>query len=224
MVDSYLHEKEVDKWEVTDKILCRVIRGGRLSSRKSIAVPGLELHMPTLTEDDNKNIKDAAKYGVTGVMLPFVRNRDDLVNLKEALLNVGLDDVKIYAKIENMDGVNKLPSLIEACDEIVIARGDLGNAVGLVNLPAIEEDIARTCREHNRAFMVVTEMLASMIHKAVPTRAEVMDIYSAVRLGASSVMLTGETATGDYPKEAMDVLVSTSKSALLKEEQGYGHF
>lgn len=188
---------------------CTVLRGGELKSRKSIALPGAKLYPPTLTEGDLENIKIAKKYGITGVMLPFVRNQEDLRNLKQALTNADAGEVQIFAKIENTDGVNQLADLLPYCDEIVIARGDLGNAMPLWKLPVVQEQIAELCRDNNKPFMVVTQMLASMEQNAVPTRAEVSDIFRAVREGAASVMLTGETAAGKYPVEAMEYMVNT---------------
>ena len=192
---------------------CKVLRGGELKSRKSIALPGANLYPPTLTERDLENIRVAKKYGITGVMLPFVRNKDDLKNLKQALINAGAEEIQIFAKIENMDGVNQLTELLPHCDEIVIARGDLGNAMPLWKLPVVQEQIATLCRENHKPFMVVTQMLASMEQNAVPTRAEVSDIFRAVSEGAASVMLTGETAAGKYPVETMEYMVNTVRVA-----------
>lgn len=200
-------------------IKCRVLRGGMLKSRKSIAVPGVAIDTPTLTACDLDNISQAQKYGITGVMLPFVRGKEDLIALSDALRRVGTPDaqgknaIRIFAKIENMDGVRRLPELLPYCDEIVIARGDLGNAMPLWELPVVQEEIAAYCRKNNKPFMVVTQMLASMEHAPVPTRAEVSDIFRAVNSGASSVMVTGETAAGEYPVEVMEYLANTVRAA-----------
>lgn len=191
----------------------KVARGGKLSGQKSIALPGTSIHPPTLTESDLRNISDANQYGITGVMLPFVRNQEDLKNLKQELIKENAGNIKIFAKIENMDGVERLPELLPHCDEIVIARGDLGNAMPLWELPVVQARIAAACREAGKPFMVVTQMLASMEEKQVPTRAEVSDIFRAVFEGASSVMLTGETAAGAYPVEAMRYMVNTVRAA-----------
>jgi pyruvate kinase len=110
--------------------------------------------------------------------------------------------------------VRNLPELLGACDEIVIARGDLGNAMPLWKLPRVQKEIAAACREAKRPFMVVTQMLASMEHSAVPTRAEVSDVFNAVLDGASSVMVTGETAVGDYPVEVIRTMANTVSEAL----------
>lgn len=192
---------------------CTTLRGGEVKSGKSIAFPGISYRLPTLTESDMANIRLAAEYGVTGVMLPFVRDREDLLSLKRTLRQEGAETIRIFAKIENLQGLERLPELMEDCDEVVIARGDLGNAVPLFRLPVIQAQIASLCREREKPFMVVTQMLASMEKSAVPTRAEVSDIFRAVSEGAASVMLTGETAAGNWPVEAMNCMVNTVREA-----------
>lgn len=205
--------------EEAEDIRCKVIRGGKVVQRKSIALPGLSIPVPTLTEADKENLKVAKEYGVTGVMLPFVRNKEDLLILREELKKNDSEDIRIFAKLENLEGVEMLPDLLDAADEIVIARGDLGNAVELWKLPRIQKEIAAQCRKAGKGFMVVTQMLSSMEVRAVPTRAEVCDIFNAVLDGASSVMLTGETAVGRYPVEAMSYLIKTSEEALVYQNE-----
>ena len=197
-----------------DSALCRVERGGVLASRKSIAAPGLAVDSPTLTEADLENLAAAPACGVTAVMLPFVRGRRDIDNLRNALARRGGAHIAIFAKIENRQGVTALPEFVDCVDHVVIARGDLGNAMPLWELPGCQKRLAALCRRAGTPFMVVTQMLDSMTHRAVPTRAEVCDIYNAVLDGAASVMLTGETAAGDYPVQAMDYLVRTVGCAL----------
>ena len=200
-------------------VTAEVLRGGKLSGRKSIAAPGLHIESPALTPADLKNIADAKKYGVTAVMQPFVRSRADLEAVRAALSEADASDIRIFAKIENLDGVAALPSLIPAADEIVIARGDLGNAVPLWELPVLQKRIEAECLAAGTPFMVVTQMLASMEHSAVPTRAEVSDICNAILDGASSVMVTGETAVGEYPAEVIRYLSETALSALSYREE-----
>lgn len=190
----------------------RVLRGGILKSRKSIALPGIEIRTPALTEADRNHIRNAKAYGVTGVMQPFVRGREDLIAVRDALLNAG-GDLRLFAKIENAEGLNKLNEIIPCCDEIVIARGDLGNAMALWELPAAQKRIAEACRSAGRDFTVVTQMLDSMMHREVPTRAEVSDVFNAVLDGAASVMVTGETATGEYPVPVIRYLSQTVREA-----------
>lgn len=204
----------------TGGLYAKVIRGGEIKSEKSLAIVGKELPMPTLTENDYRNIAQASKYSVTGVMQPFVRNKEDLMILKDALEAAGAGRIRIFAKVENMQGVRDLEELLPFADHIVIARGDLGNAMPLWELPRIQKHISAVCRRAGKPFMVVTQMLDSMHERAVPTRAEVADIYNAVLDGASSLMLTGETAAGKYPAEAMKYLVNTGREAerTLKAE------
>ncbi len=204
----------------SDQVKATVIRGGLLKSRKSILIKGKTIEMPTLTEADKENIKEAKSMGVTGVMLPFVRNGEDIKTLRSALDKAKASDIKIYAKIENMAGVEMINSLIPEADEIVIARGDLGNSMPLWELPGVQKRIASKCVQKNKPFMVVTQMLSSMEHSAIPTRAEVSDIFNAVLDGATSVMVTGETAVGEYPVEVIRYLYETVCAAedfLLKK-------
>ena len=190
-----------------------VLRGGVLRSRKSIALPGVTLSLPALTETDLENIAVARDYGVTGLMQPFVRGREDLVAVHQALRDAGAEHVQLYAKVENLAGLEALPTLLDAADEIIIARGDLGNAVPLWELPGVQKRIAKTCRAAFKPFMVVTQLLATMEHSRIPTRAEVSDVFNAVLDGATSVMVTGETAVGEYPVETITYLTETVQAA-----------
>ena len=191
----------------------RVDRGGVLRSRKSLALEGVEVTAPALTAEDREDLALAGALGVTGVMQPFVRGAADLREVRAAMEAAGCPHLRLLAKIENRAGAEKLPELLTECDEIVIARGDLGNAVPLWELPGLQKRIAAVCRAAGVPFMVVTQMLASMESRPVPTRAEVSDVFNAVLDGAASVMLTGETAAGAYPAEAMAYMVKTVRAA-----------
>lgn len=199
------------KLEMIDANYLKVIQPGLLKSHKSIALPNITIERDTLTKQDKENIKDALEFGVTGLMQPFVRNVQDLMNVKKEIED---KNIKIYAKIENIQGLLQLDDLIDQCDQIVIARGDLANSVGIINLPSAQKYIEDHCKAKNRDYMVVTEMLHSMIKNPTPTRAEVSDIYHAVYNGAKSIMLTAETAMGSYPVEAMEVFVGVANSAV----------
>ena len=227
--DGKIHLKVVEKPENVDgnggentqekRYFAKVLWGGLLKSRKSAALPGAKIYPPTLTNSDLANIQIAKEMGVTGVMQPFVRDHRDLECVKEALREAGAEDISLFAKIENMDGVRKLEELFPAADEIVIARGDLGNAVHLWDLPGVQRQISEKCRAAGKPFMVVTQMLASMERSPVPTRAEVNDIFHAVMDGAASIMVTGETAVGDYPVEVIRYMVNTVRSAEKEENR-----
>ncbi len=193
---------------MTDSTHAEVIRGGFLKSHKSIKIKGKNIKMPVLTDHDIANIRLAKEYGVTAVMQPFVLCGDDLRQVREVLDK----DISIYAKIENRQGADNLRDILPYADVIVIARGDLGNDMPLWELPGVQKDIEALCHEYNKPYIVVTQMLASMEHSPVPTRAEVSDIFHAVYHGAWGVMITGETAIGDYPVEAVKYLAKTSKT------------
>ena len=197
---------------------CRVLRGGRLISRKNIAIADEETDASTLTEADKKQLRLIGQYGVTGVMLPFVRGAGDIQLLKEELRKNDADDVRIFAKIENRAGYEHIGEIAEISDMVVVARGDLGNAFPLWELPKVQKEIAQVCRHADKPFLVATQFLHSMEHNPVPTRAEVSDIYNAVQDGASALMLTGETAIGAYPVRAMRYLTKTAQTALMTSD------
>ena len=190
--------------------IAQVVRGGMLSGRKSIKVVGVEIHTPTMTQADLQNIRDAKAFGVTGIMQPFVRDRADLETVRQALAENDAESLQLVAKIENREGMRQLDSLLPACDAVCIARGDLGNDMDLCELPAAQKEIAAACRAAGRYFMVATQMLSSMEKCAVPTRAELNDIFNTVTDGAGGVMVTGETAVGKYPVEVIRYLSRTA--------------
>ena len=190
-----------------------VLRGGTLTGRKSIKLPGKTLHLPVLTERDMKNIRQAAEYGVTGLLQPFVHSGAELRQLRGILEENGAGHLQIFAKIETLEGAANLQDILPEADVIVIARGDLGNDMPLWRLPAVQKDIAAACRAAGKPFIVVTQMLASMERSPVPTRAEVSDIFNAVVDGSWGVMVTGETAVGQYPVEVIRYLTNTAEDA-----------
>lgn len=193
---------------------CIVRQGGTLYSAKSIAAPGTDIEMPTLTDQDMISLRLAPMLGVTGVMLPFVRRRSDLDNLHDALYQCGAEKLKVFAKLESLEGLQNLASFVDLADEIIIARGDLADQVPLWLIPRFQKQIGQVCLANGVPYMVVTQLLESMNHSPTPTRAEMADIYNAVLEGASSLMLTGETATGEYPAQAVRYLVKAAEAAL----------
>lgn len=195
------------------RILCRAERGGTLTSRKSIKIIGKGVEGPALTASDLENIACAKQYGVTAVMEPFVHNGQQLRKVRSVLDEHGCGDVRLFAKIEDLAGAENLEDIVPYADMIVIARGDLGNDMPLWQLPSVCMRIEDVCRRHGVPFLMVTQMLTSMIHTPVPTRAEVSDIFHAVAEGASAVMVTNETAVGMYPGEVIRYLSNTAASA-----------
>ena len=193
-----------------ESAFARVVRGGRLTGRKSIKIPGADIRLPAMTKADRQNVRDALGCGVTGIMQPFVRSREDLEEVRGVLAENGAQKLQLVAKIENRAGMDQLAELLPACDAVCIARGDLGNDMDLWQLPAAQKQIAAACRAAGKYFMTATQMLSSMEQSAVPTRAEVNDIFNTVADGASGVMVTGETAVGRYPVEVIRYLAKTA--------------
>ena len=193
--------------------LCRVTRPGRIAPRKSVALPGPALHLPPLTAEDLADLADGTSYGVTAVMQPFVRRRRELEQVRAALHARGLDRLTLFAKVEDRLGWEALPRWMDACDVVTVARGDLGSNLGLLRLPGAQKDMAARCRRAGKPFLVVTQLLHTMTEHPAPTRAEVLDVYNAVLDGASALMLTGETARGRYPLEAVRWLLDIARQA-----------
>lgn len=201
-----------------EQIWVRVERGGLLRGRKSVKIQGRDVKMPVLTEHDVENIRLAGEYGVTALMQPFVLDGEDLAYVRKTLQANGAGNVRIFAKIENRTGVKHLAGILPEADAVIIARGDLGNDMPLWELPSVQKQVERACHEAGKPYVVVTQMLASMEEHSVPTRAEVSDIFHAVYCGAYGVMITGETAVGKYPVEAVRYLANTAREAELYHE------
>ena len=219
--DALEHGDEVllDDGKISLRVLdpvvktAEVTRGGCLRGRKSVKITGKQIHLPVLTQRDLANIQQAAQYGVTGLLQPFVHNGAELKELRQILKENDAGHLQIFAKIETLDGAENLADILPYADVIVIARGDLVNDMPLWKLPATQKDISAACCAAGKPFIVVTQMLASMEHSAVPTRAEVSDIFNAVADGAWGVMVTGETAVGQYPIEVIRYLSNTAADA-----------
>ena len=198
---------------VVDGGVCRVTRGGTLTGHKSLTLEGVDLRRPALCEADLADLSQAAALGVNAVMQPFVRSAGDLRVVRQTMAENGLADAELFAKVENQPGLDALPDWLALCDVVTIARGDLGSSLPLERLPAAQKHIAALCRSRGKPFLVVTQLLHSMIDHPSPTRAEVLDIYNAVLDGADCLMLTGETAQGRYPLDSADWLIRVAQEA-----------
>ncbi len=198
---------------VKPQIAVCVLRGGILQEKKSLKVVDKQIPGPVLTEQDRENIRMAKDYGVTALMQPFVTKGTQLSEVKSVLWEHGMTDIRIFAKIENREGMRQMREIMPDADMIVIARGDLGNDMPLWELPAAQKKISDICKEASKPFLVVTQLLASMVQHPYPTRAEVSDIYHAVADGAGAVMVTNETAVGKYPVEVIRYLKKTVQEA-----------
>jgi len=200
-----LQVKSIDGKEV----YCKIIRGGRLGERKGVNIPDVKLPLSSLTSKDKDDIELGIKLGINFIMLPFTRSINDVKTLRNYLDSKNGEEIGIYAKIENQEGINNLESFIEKIDGVVIARGDLGVEIGISKVPTVQKDILKLCNKKNKHSIVVTHMLQSMIESPLPTRAEISDIANAVLDGCSGVMLTGETAIGKYPEKSIEYMYDT---------------
>ena len=189
-------------------VVCKTIVGGTLSNKKSMFFPDKELEMTFLSEQDKDDIKFGVEQGIDFVACSFVSRAQDVIDVRNWLRECGdtNDEIDIIAKIENRAGVNNLESIMKACQGIMVARGDLGVEVPYEELPAIQKQIIRMARINGKRSITATEMLESMIHNPRPTRAEISDVANAVYDGTSCVMLSGESAAGDYPVEAVKAM------------------
>lgn len=208
--DGELAMKIVDK---KDNILYAVVQNdGCLGSRKSVNVPGVHIELPALTEKDKDNIKLAIEEDIDFIAHSFVRNKEDVKAVQDILDEYG-SDIKIISKIENQEGVDNIDEIIEASYGVMIARGDLGIEVPIENIPGIQRRIIRKCVIANKPVIVATQMLHTMINNPRPTRAEVTDIANAIYYRTDALMLSGETASGKYPVEAVKIMTSIAEQA-----------
>ena len=198
--------------KTNDYLLCEVQNDATLGSRKSVNVPGVRINLPSLTEKDRNNIMYAMEKDIDFIAHSFVRNRQDVLDIR-ALLDSHGSDIKIIAKIENQEGVDKIDEIIEVADGIMIARGDLGIEVPQERIPGIQRMIIRKCVMAKKPVIVATQMLHTMINNPRPTRAEVTDIANAIYYRTDALMLSGETAYGKYPLEAVKTMTKVAAQA-----------
>ena len=194
----------------SETLICKVIHGGKVGSKRHVNLPGVRLDMPSITPKDIKDINFGLKNNVDFIAASFVRNKKDL-KILEDLLNKKSSLTKIIAKIENQDGLDNIDEICESAWGIMVARGDLGIETSLTDLPNIQRKIMYSCAKYGRRSIVATHLLESMIENPTPTRAEVTDIANAVYEGADAVMLSGETSIGKYPIDCVKFLKSISK-------------
>ncbi len=195
-----------------DALLCEVQNEAALGSRKSVNVPGVRINLPSLTEKDRNNILYAIEKDIDFIAHSFVRNRRDVLDIK-AILDEHGSDIKIIAKIENQEGVDNIDEILEVADGVMVARGDLGIEVPQERIPGIQRMLIRKCVMAKKPVIVATQMLHTMIHNPRPTRAEVTDIANAIYYRTDALMLSGETAYGKYPLEAVRTMTKVAAQA-----------
>ncbi len=206
LIDDGLIEMKVEKVEKTN-IVCRVINGGVVSNNKGINVPDVNLSMPYLSDKDREDILFGIEQDVDFVAASFVQCKDDILQLRRLLDKNGGEEIKIISKIENLQGVENIDEIIEVSDGIMIARGDMGVEIPYEEVPVIQKKIIKKVYQVGKQVITATQMLESMIKNPRPTRAEATDIANAVYDGTSAIMLSGETAAGAYPVEAVKTMV-----------------
>lgn len=200
-----------------DAVLCEVVHGGILTSRKGVNLPNTKVSIPSLTEEDLVNLEFALKNDVEWIGLSFVRTAEDIVQLKRIIGRSG-KSARVIAKVEKPEAIDNIDGIVAATDGVMVARGDLGVEMPLEEVPLLQKMIIRKCREASKPVIVATQMLESMITTPRPTRAEVNDVANSVLDGADAVMLSGETSVGEFP---VIVIETMAKIVRNVEELGY---
>jgi len=202
------------------KAVCEVVTGGLVESHKGVNVPGVPLPVPSLTEKDLADLEFALSIGVDYVALSFVRSHTDVAALKSRIEEAG-SPAWVIAKIELKEAVVQLESILDVTDAVMIARGDLGVEIGAAEVPLLQKQIILGALERGKPAITATQMLETMIHRPEPTRAEASDVANAVLDGTSALMLSAETAVGEYPIEAVDTMARIA--CAVEPSLGYRH-
>lgn len=212
LLDDGLIEMRVEEIDRRD-IVCRVINGGTVSDNKGVNVPGVRLSLPYLSEKDRQDILFGIEQDFDFIAASFVRRADDVLQIRRLLEENGGSDIEVISKIENGEGVENIDEIIEHSDGIMIARGDMGVEIPTEEVPVIQKMIIRKVYEAGKKVITATQMLDSMMKNPRPTRAETTDVANAIYDGTSGIMLSGETAAGRYPVEALQMMVRIAARA-----------
>ncbi|MCB1644248.1 MAG: pyruvate kinase [Pseudomonadales bacterium] len=210
-VDNGIINLQVIEKHPDGHMKCRVIDGGILKSKRHVNLPGIRVNLPAITKKDRADIEFAMAEQLDFIALSFVREADDIRELK-ALMGDKAGKIKIIAKIEDQSGVANLEEILQEADGIMVARGDLGVEINVAELPNVQRRIARLCAEHGKRCIVATHLLESMIENPIPTRAEVTDVANAIYEEVDAVMLSGETTIGKYPVRCVEQLVEIAET------------
>ena len=219
LVDSGLMRLQVQDLDATH-VRCKVLTSGKLGSRRHVNLPGMMVNLPSLTEKDERDLRAGIEAGIDFVALSFVRKSDDILLLRDFLTSLG-SKARIIAKIEDQSGVRNMHSIIKVTDAVMVARGDLGIEIDYHTLPLVQTQMVDLCLKEGKPVIIATHLLESMISAAMPTRAEISDISTAVRERADAVMLSGETTTGQYPLECVDVMKNIVASIEPTEKRPF---
>lgn len=195
-----------------NELICKILNTGTIKSKKGVNIPGTKLSLPALTEQDKQDIKFGIENDVDFIAVSFVRKADDILELKRYLEDIGGQKIKVIAKIENEEGIENFDEILPLVDGIMVARGDMGVEVAIERLPAIQKMMIKKAIEHGKIVITATQMLESMINNPRPTRAEVSDVANAIYDGTGAIMLSGESAAGNYPEECVKMMNDIAKS------------
>ena len=212
LIDDGLVELHVESKTDTD-IITRVITSGQISNRKGVNVPGVRFSMPYISEQDLDDLLFGIRTGFDYIAASFVRTAEDVRELRQVLDDNNGGHVRIIAKIENADGVAHIDEIIQASDAVMIARGDMGVEIAFEEIPILQKRIIKAATMAGRQVITTTQMLESMVHSTRPTRAEITDVANAIYDGTSATMLSGETANGAYPVEAVSTMARIAERA-----------
>ena len=196
-----------------DNIVCEVQNSGIVKNHKGVNVPGVKVNLPAITEKDRSDIEFGIEQGIDFIAASFVRKVSDVLAIREILEENNAEHIKIISKIENQEGVENLDEIIEVSDGIMVARGDLGVEIPTEEIPVVQKLMIKKCNEAGKPVITATQMLDSMIRNPRPTRAEVTDVANAIYDGTDAIMLSGETAAGKYPVEAVKTMATIAKRA-----------
>ena len=217
MLDDGLIMLHIEQVTDTD-IICTVLNSGKIKTKQGVNVPGVHLSMPYLSQKDREDIIFGVQNGFDFIAASFVRTAQDVYDIRN-LLNEYDSNIRIIAKIENREGVNNIDSILSAADAVMVARGDLGVEIDFTELPGIQKDIIDRSFSFGKPIVTATQMLDSMMVNPRPTRAEISDVANAIYDGTSAIMLSGETAAGDYPVEALKTM-----SAIAERTENEEHY
>ena len=222
LIDDGLIGMTVEKIEGND-IICRVNNGGAVSNNKGVNIPGVHLTMPFISEKDYNDILFAIQENFDFIAASFTRSADDILQIRHILQEHGGTGISIIAKIENMEGVENIDEILRVADGVMVARGDLGVEVPLEDVPALQKELIQRSLALGKPVITATQMLDSMIKNPRPTRAEATDVANAIYDGTSAIMLSGETAVGAYPVQAVETMVKIALAAEadLKNIRGF---